>query len=219
MTFSYNKAMVLRPKKEKALSTFLFALIIGAATLLPYILTNIELLAESARVGLGSLGMIYLPGKEIAAGNKLLLIDEFGIFFGSPLGFLSLLPEWVLPYVFGGLMVLRVAFAALAAYFFIRRFVRMPETARFGAFLYAFSSAVIGITVNSFLNNSVVLFPIILLAAEKLMTENRKMLLFISLFVCAVINSYAVWSIGVFRIIYLVIRLSSADVKGGVYVV
>ena len=112
MFFSYNKAMLLRPKKERWLSTFLFALLVSAVALLPYLLTNDVFIAESARVGLGNLGMIFLSPVEIGADYKLLLMDKFGMVLGSPLGFLSVLPEWVLPYVFGGLIVLRTAFAA-----------------------------------------------------------------------------------------------------------
>ena len=213
MTFSYNKAMLLRPKKEKWLSTFFFSLLVGAVAILPYILTSSAFAAEGVSAGLDSLGMIFLSPAEIGSQYKLLLMDTFGMVLGSPLGFLGWLPEAALPYVFGGLMVLRTSLSALTAYFFIRRFVRMPETARLGAFLYAFSSAVIGVTVSGALNNGTVILPLILLAAEKLMTENKKFLLLISLFVGSLLNPYAVWSIGVFLIIYLILRLSSKDVK------
>lgn len=213
MTFSYNKAMLLRPKKEKWFSTFFFALLIGAAAILPYILTSSAFAAEAVSSGLDSLGMIFISPSEIGSEYKLLLMDKFGMVLGSPLGFLEWLPEAVLPYVFGALMVLRTALAALTAYFFIRRFVRMPETARLGAFLYAFSSAVIGVNISGALNNGAVILPLVLLAAEKLMTENRKFLLLSIIFVCSIINPYAVWSIGVFLIVYLIMRLSSKDVK------
>lgn len=213
MFFSYNKAMALRPKKEKWLSTFLFSLLVGAVAVMPYILTSSAFATEAVKTGLGSLGMIYLSPKVIGADYKLLLMDSLGMVLGSPLGFIEWLPEGVLPYVFGAIMVFKTALAALTAYLFIRRFVRMPETARLGAFLYAFSSAVIGVTVTGALNNGTVILPLILLSAEKLMTENRKMLLLVSLFVCSVVTPYAVWSIGIFLIIYLIIRLTSADVK------
>ncbi len=219
MYFSYNKAMSLRPKKEKWLSTFFFALLIGAAVLTPYILTNLAFFTESARVGLGQLSLIFLSPSTFSGDYKLLLMDKFGMLLGSPIGFASLLPEWILPYVFGGLMVLRTAFAALTAYFFIRRFVRTPEAARLGAFLYAFSSAVIGIILGSALQNAVIIFPLILLAAEKLLTENRKMWLFITVFLAAIISGYALWSMGVFLIIYLILRLTSRDVKASAAVV
>lgn len=213
MFFSYNKAMSLRPRQERALSTFFISLLVATVAIVPYILTSSAFAAETVRAGLGSLGMIYLSPESIGADYKLLLMDKFGMVLGSPLGFLQWLPEAVLPYVFGAIMVLRTALSALTAYFFIRRFVRMPETARLGAFLYAFSSGVIGVTVTGALNNGTVILPLILLSAEKLMTENRKMLLLISLFVCSIINPYAVWSIGIFLIVYLIIRLTSADVK------
>ena len=213
MFFSYNKAMSLRPRKERALSTFFFSLLVGAATVLPYILISSAFAAETVKAGLGSLGMIYLTPEAIGTDYKLLLMDKFGMVLGSPLGFLGWLPETVLAFVFGGLMVFRTALSALTAYFFIRRFVRMPETARLGAFLYAFSSGVIGVTVTGAMNNGAVMLPLILLAAEKLMTENRKMLLLICIFLCSLINPYALWSIGIFLIVYLIIRLTSTDVK------
>ncbi len=213
MTFSYNKAMLLRPKKERWLSTFFFALLIGAAVTAPYILTNIGYFTNSALSAIEKISMLFVPPSELGNEYKLLLMDKYGMAFGGLLGFAALIPEWLLPYAFGALTVLRVAFSALTAYFFIRRFVRTPEAARLGAFLYAFSSAVMGITISGALQNAVCLFPPILLAAEKLLTENRKMWLGLTVFLAALLSGYALWSICVFLIIYLILRLTSKDVK------
>lgn len=219
MFFSYNKAMMLRPKKEKWLSTFFFALLIGAAVTAPYILTNIGYSTASANTAIGQISMLFVPSASLAGDYKLLLMDKYGMVFGSLLGFVTLLPEWLLPYIFGALTVLRVAFSALTAYFFIRRFVRTPEAARLGAFLYAFSSGIVGVCLGNALQNSVCLFPLILLAAEKLLTENRKMWLFATVFLLAILNGYALWSIGVFLFIYLTLRLTSRDVKASAAVI
>ncbi len=213
MFFSYNKAMALRPKKEKWLSTFLFTLLISLSVITPYILTNAAFFTESARNAIGQMAMSYISPLLLGGEYKLFLMDKFGMVLGSPLGFAAFLPEWLLPYIFGALTVLRISFSALTAYLFIRRFTRTPEAARFGAFLFAFSSGVIGISLNNAVQNAICLFPIILLAAEKLLTENRKMWLLITVLIAAILSGYALWSIVVFLIIYLTLRLTSRDVK------
>lgn len=219
MNFSYNKAMALRPKKERWLSTFFLTFLIGLAVMLPYILTNVAFFTDSAGTAIDGLGMLFIPPTQLGGDYRLFLMDKFGMVLGSPLGFAALIPEGFLCYFFGALILFKISFSALTAYLFIRRFTRTPEAARFGAFLYAFSSAVIGISVGNNLNNAVVLFPLILLAAEKLLIENRKMWLLITIFVTAILGGYALWSIGLFLIIYLILRLASRDVKASAKVV
>lgn len=215
MGFSYNKAMVLRPQKEKALSTFLFSLLISAAVLLPYIISEVDFLSAAAENGIEQLAMFYITPKQLS-GYYFPIIGTVGMVIGAPVALLAqLIPSLVLPYISGAVMALRIALAALTGYCFIRRFTRAPQAARLGAFLYAFSSAVIGITVNNAFQNAVVIFPLVLLAAERLITENRRILLAVAVFGAALISGYALWPMLVFTALYVILRITSRDVKVG----
>lgn len=211
MYFSYNKAMLLRPKKERALSTFFFALIVSAAMILPYILTRAAFFTELFKSAVNSLPLTLFY-KNGAVGTLMNVEANAGYLFAFPAAYATYIPENYLPYVMGAVVVLRISLAALMAYFFIRRFVRMPETARFGGLIYAFSSAVIGITLSGGMQNAVVLFPLVLLSLEKLLTENRKLIFLGTILLTAIFSGYALWSLIVFVIIYFIFRVTSKDV-------
>ncbi len=213
MGFSYNKAMLLRPQKGKGLSTFLFAFLISAAVLTPYIVSEVEFFAAGAELGSQQLGAFFLTSQDLG-DYYFPIIGSLGMVIGAPVALLvQLIPSGILPYISGGVMALRIALAALTSYFFIRRFTRTPAAARLGAFLYAFSSAVIGITVNNAFQNAVVVFPLLLLAAEKLLTENRRMWLAITVFCAAIISGYALFNMLIFLIVYIVLRMTNRDTK------
>ncbi len=211
MFFSYNKAIRLRPKKERALSTFFFALLVSAAMLVPYILTRTDYFISIFKSALLELPlMLFYSNAAVGSLNQL----ESGIpyVFASPVAYATYIPEFLMPYIMGAVMALRIALAALTAYFFIRRFVRLPETARLGGILYAFSSAVIGITLGGGMQNAVVLFPLILLSLEKLLTENKKLIFFLAVFLCVLLSGYAASSVAIFLIIYFLFRVTGKDV-------
>lgn len=212
MGFSYNKAIELRPQKERALSTFFIAFFVSALIILPYIFLNGDFFKATAEQGFEQLGTFFLTPERLS--KYYFPFGSVGFVVGAPIGLiLSLIPAAALQYIGGAAMVLRISLSALFAYLFIRRFTRTPEAARLGSFLYAFSSAVIGITVNNQLQNLVVLFPLVLLAAEKLMTESRRVWLAVAVMGAALVNGHAALPLLIFLIAYVILRISSRDVK------
>ncbi len=211
MYFSYNKAMLLRPKKERALSTFFFAFLVSAAMLLPYVMTRTAFFTELYKSAVNTLPLTLFY-KNGAVGTLQSLEANLGYFFSFPAAYVTYIPEFYQPFVMGAVLVIRFSLSALMAYFFIRRFVRMPETARLGGLLYAFSSAVMGINLSGGMQNAVVLFPLLLLSLEKLLTENRKFIFFGCVLLTAVFSGYALWSAVVFLLIYFIFRVTSKDV-------
>ncbi len=218
MYFSYNKAMSLRPKKERALSTFFFAFLVSAAMLSPYIFTRTAFFTELFKNAINGLPLTLFY-KNGAVGTLMNIEANSGYFFAFPSAYATYIPEFYASYVMGAVMVLRISLAALMAYFFIRRFVRMPETARFGGLIYAFSSALLGITLSGAMQNAVVIFPLVLLSLEKLLTENRKLIFFGTVLLTAIFSGYALWSMCIFLSIYLILRVTSKDVYVSVSVV
>ena len=212
MGFSYNKAIELRPQKERALSTFFIAFFLSALVVVPYMFMNGEFFKNAAEQGFGQLGTFLLTPKDMS--KYYFPFGAVGFIVGAPVGLLAnVIPEFVLQYLGAFSIVLRVSLAALFGYCYIRRFTRTPEAARLGGFLYAFSGAVIGITVNNALHNLVVLFPLVLLAAETLMTESRRVLLALAVMGAVLLSPYAAMPMLTFLLVYVILRMTSRDVN------
>ncbi|MBQ5810083.1 MAG: YfhO family protein, partial [Clostridia bacterium] len=92
---------------------------------------------------------------------------------------------------------------------YIRRFVHRPQSAMLGGLLYAFSGfSVYNIFFNHF-HEAIVFFPLLLLALEMFITENRRGWLALAVFICALSNYFFFFGMAVFCIIYWFIRTVS----------
>lgn len=133
---------------------------------------------------------------------------------GSPFFWLTLpFPSSWVPYFMGPLLILKFACAALTAYLYISRFTKNPLTAQLCALLYAFSGfSVYNIFFNHF-HEAIIVFPLLLLAFELRMTENRRGVFALMICICAVTNYFFFYGMMVFGFVYLVIRLISRSIK------
>ncbi len=224
MGFSELKNRTLKPKKEKVLSTFLFALFTAAAFFVPHMI-----MSEGYFTLYGDFNVQQIPfyqkcHEAIRSGN---IYWDFGTdlganfigsysfyLLGSPFFWLTLpFPNSFVPYLMGPLLILKFACAATTAYFYIRRFTRTPEAARLGGLLYAFSGfSVYNVFFNHF-HEAIIFFPILLLALEMLITENRRFVFALAVCVCAVSNYFFFFGMVVFAVIYFFVRLFSGAVK------
>ena len=224
MRFSHSKAAVLRPQKEKSLFTFFIALLTAAAFFVPYMI-----MSEGYFTFYGDFNVQQIPfyqecHKAVRSGNIFWssttdlganFIGSYSFYLlGSPFFWLTLVfPNSFVPYLMGPLLILKFACAAFTAYFYIRRFTRTPEAASLGSLLYAFS----GFTVyNVFFNHfheAVIIFPLLLLSLELLITENRRFAFALTVCACAVVNYFFFFGMVVFCIIYFFVRLFSGAIK------
>ncbi|MBQ0083742.1 MAG: YfhO family protein [Clostridiales bacterium] len=133
---------------------------------------------------------------------------------GSPFFWITVpFPSSWIPYFMAPLLVLKFACAALTAYLYIRRFTRTPEAARLGGLLYAFCGfSVYNIFFNHF-HEAIIFFPLLLLSFELLITENRRGLFAVCVFLSAGINYFFFYGMVVFTVIYFIIRLCSKAIK------
>ncbi len=224
MNFSSSKALVLRPKKGKALSTFFIALGVAAAFFLPYMI-----MSEGYFTFYGDFNVQQIPfyqqcHKAIREGNIFWstttdlganFIGSYSFYLlGSPFFWITLpFPNSFVPYLMGPLLILKFACAALTAYFYIRRFTRTPEAARLGAMLYAFSGfSVYNVFFNHF-HEAIIFFPLLLLSFELLITENKRFCFALMVCVCAVSNYFFFFGMVVFTAIYFFVRLFSGAIK------
>ena len=224
MGFSYSKSVVLKPKREKWLSTFFISLVVAACFFVPYMV-----MSEGYFTFYGDFNVQQIPfyqtcHQAIKEGNIAWstttdlganFIGSYSFYLlGSPFFWVTLLfPNSFVPYLMGPLLILKFAFAALTAYFYIRRFTRTPEAARLGGILYAFSGfSVYNVFFNHF-HEAIIFFPLLLLSLELLITENRRCCFALMVCICAVTNYFFFFGMVVFTIIYFFVRLFSGAIK------
>lgn len=136
---------------------------------------------------------------------------------GSPFFWLTVpFPqEWVL-YMIPYLLALKHAVAAVTAYAYIRRFVRSREAATIGALLYAFSGfQMYNVFFNHF-QDVTAFFPLLLLAMEQRINENRRGVFALTVALLGLINYYFFSCEAVFAVIYFIIRCTSKDFHANV---
>ncbi len=125
----------------------------------------------------------------------------------SPFFLLTLpFPSSAIPYLMAPLLMLKTACAALAAYYFIIRFVTDEFYARVGALLYAFSGFV---TYNIFFNHfheAILFFPLMLIGLEELLVNRRRGFFAIAVALNALVNYWFFIGEVVFVVIYFFAR-------------
>lgn len=131
---------------------------------------------------------------------------------GSPFFWLTMpLPSAAVPYTIGPLLALKIAVAALTAYAYLSRFTKKKDYAVLGALLYAFSSySIYDIFFNHF-HEPMAMFPLLLLGMEEMLTNNRKFIFAITVFINALVNYNFFVGEVFFVIIYFIVRAVSGE--------
>ncbi len=224
MTFSKRKAALLGAQKEMYRSTFFFGLLVAALFFIPYILIDRGYFLFYGDFNVQQIPFYKLCHEAIKTGNiGWNWTTDLGVNFigsytfytiGSPFFWLTLpFPTDFVPYLMGPLLILKFACSALTAYMFIRRFTRTPEAARLGGLLYAFSGfSVYNIFFNHF-HEAIVLFPLLLLSIELLVTENRRGVFAIMVAITAISNYFFFYGMVVFAVVYWFVRTFSGSYK------
>ena len=126
---------------------------------------------------------------------------------GSPFFWLTVLfPKGSTLYLMPYLLSVKTGVAAMCAYAYIRYFVKNKDCAAMGALLYAFSGFQ---TYNIFFNHfhdATAFFPLLLLAFELLVNENKKGAFAIAVCITATISYFFFVSSVVFTVIYFFLR-------------
>ena len=127
---------------------------------------------------------------------------------GSPFFWLTIpFPSWMVPHLIGPLLILKFGCAAFTSYFYLRRFTKTAKAAQLGGLLYAFSGfSVYNIFFNHF-HEAIVFFPLLLLALELFIAENKRGPLIFATFICALSNYFFFVGMAVFCVIYWFIRM------------
>ncbi len=224
MRFSQEKVSVLGRQKEKALFTFLVSLFAAAAIFLPYMILSEGYFTFFGDFNVQQIPFYKLCHKAIREGNIYWsfntdlganFIGSYSFYLlGSPFFWLTLpFPNSWVPYFLGPLLILKFALAALTSYLYIRRFTKTPEAASLGGILYAFSGfSVYNIFFNHF-HEAIIVFPLLLLSLELLLTENRRGVFAVCVALSAAVNYFFFFGMVVFSVIYFFVRAFSGAIK------
>lgn len=130
---------------------------------------------------------------------------------GSPFFWLTIpFPTAALPFLMAPLLMLKLAFAGLAAYGYLTRFLR-PQTAMLGAVLYAFSGfSIYNIFFNHF-HEALIWFPLMLLGMEQYMADGKRGLFAAAVLMSALNNYYFFIAQAIFVMLYWVVRALSGE--------
>ena len=211
-------------RKNYYLRTFLWGLALATLIFLPWILWNkgyfffygdfnvqqipfYQMIHDSVRNG--NIGWSYTTdlGANIIGSYSFYMI-------GSPFFWLTLpFPGSFVPYMMAPLLILKFALAALAAYTFLRRYLKNQNYAVIGALIYAFSGfGIYNIFFNHF-HEAMITFPFMLAAVDNFIYEKRKGHMAFAVFASAFINYYFFAGQAVFVFIYWVIRMNTGSFK------
>ena len=224
MTFTESKKTLLQPQKEKKMFTFLAASITAVCLFVPYMIMSEGYFTFFGDFNVQQIPFYQMCHAAIREGNvNWNWLTDLGSDFvgsyafyllGSPFFWVTLIfPNSFVPYLMGPLLILKFACAALTGYLYIRRFTKTAYAASLGGLLYAFSGfSVYNIFFNHF-HEAIIVFPLLLLSLELLITENRRGVFALAVALCAITNYFFFFGMVVFCVIYFFVRVISDAVR------
>lgn len=218
---SPSRSLADRPK-ERYLFIFVVAFVTTCLIFLPFVIQDNGLFLFYGDYNVQQIPFYKLAHEAVRSGNiwwnwntdlGANFIGSYSFYLlGSPFFWLTIpFPNSWVPYLMAPLFALKFSIAAVTGYAFIRRFVKNPDYAVIGGLLYAFSGFnVYNIFFNHF-NDVVAFFPLLLIALEEFVVNNRKGVFALTVGLMAVINYFFFAGQVVFLFIYFFVRCLSDD--------
>ncbi len=217
---NFLNKLTLNGKKERYGTVFLIALAMTFIIFLPFIITGKGYFLQYGDFNVQQYPF-YMHGHDMIKSGSLgwdfktdigaNFVGSYSFYnLGSPFFLLTLLfPSEAVPYLIGPLLALKIALCAVTAYAYLRHFIKDKDWALIGALMYAFSGySLFNIFFNHF-HEPMIFFPLLLLALEKLMSQNQKGFFCLAVFANAFVNYFFFTGEVVFVVIYFFVRLSS----------
>ncbi len=207
---------------EKYLQAFCIGAVLTLVFFLPFVIAGKGLFVYYGDYNVQQIPFYQLAHEAVRSGNMgWSWLTDLGANFvgsysfyllGSPFFWLTIpFPNWLVPYLMVPLFALKFGVASLTGYAYIRRFTKTPDFALIGGLLYAFSGYMIyNIFFNHF-HDVVAFFPLLLIALEEYMVNNRKGVFALTVGLMAVINYYFFVGEVVFLFIYFFVRSSRPE--------
>ena len=214
--------MTIRTQKERYLWAFLLGCGLMLITFIPFIIYENGLFIYYGDYNAQQIPFYQMAHDAVRSGNIFWnwqtdlgtnFIGSYSFYLlGSPFFWLTIpFPSAWVPYLMPLLTCLKYGIASLTAYAFIRRFVKNTNIALIGSLLYAFSGFS---SYNLFFNHfheAIAFFPLLLIALEESVINNRKGYFALAVALCAITNYYFFAGQVIFLIIYFIIRCFCKD--------
>ncbi len=188
-------------KHNFGLYTFLTAIIMAIILFVPFIIMNggifyyygdfnvqeipfYQLVHDAVRNGDFGWSHITDLGSDLLSSYSFYLL-------GSPFFWITIpFPSEAVPYLIGPLLILKFGCAALAAYLYLKRYVRSRAFAMAGGLMYAFSGFSIYNVFFFHFHEPIIIFPLLLAALDAFLYDKRRVVFAIAVFSACVVNYY-----------------------------
>lgn len=203
--------------KERYGQVFLIALVTAVLLFLPFVIKDKGLFLFYGDYNVQQIPFYKLAHESIRSGDIFWshytdlganFIGSYSFYLlGNPFFWLTIpFPTAWVPYLMAPLFVLKFSCSAVTAYAYIRRFVKTSDMALLGGLIYAFCGFnIYNIFFNHF-QESVVFFPLLLIALEEFVVNNRRGVFALTVCLCAVVNYFFFAGEVVFLFLYFFIR-------------
>lgn len=211
-------------KKRYWTRAFFIPMIMAAIMFLPFIIYDSGLFLYYGDFNVQQIPFYQMIHDSILSGNigwshttdlGANIIGSYSFYnLGSPFFWITLLfPSAAVPYLMAPLLILKMSFASLGAYLFMRRYVRNRNFAVIGGILYAFSGfSIYNIFFNHF-HEAILIFPFLLAAIDEFMETQRKGVVAVAVFCACLFNYYFFVGQVVFVVIYWFLRVLTGGYK------
>ena len=215
---------LLSVKKNYFLRAFLWGVGLSFLFFLPFIIMNDGYFFFYGDFNVQQIPFYQMIHDSVQSGNigwsyttdlGANIIGSYSFYnIGSPFFWLTLLfPSDAVPYMIAPLLMLKFGCASLAAYTFLRRYVKNQDYAVIGGLIYAFSGfGIYNIFFNHF-HEAMITFPFLLAAVDEYVYENRKGAVAIAVFAASLVNYYFFAGQAVFVFIYWCIRMATGSFR------
>lgn len=213
------------PKQKLcALRAFLISLITALLLFLPFIIINGGVFYYYGDFNVQEIPFYQMAHDAVCSGQTgWMHITDLGTDFlssysfyllGSPFFWLTIpFPSAAVPYLMGPLMILKFACASLAAYLYLKRYVRNRNFALIGGLLYAFSGFSIYNVFFFHFHEPMIVFPLLLAALDAFIYDKRRAVFSLAVFSACVVNYYFFVGQVLFVIMYYLVITFSGNYK------
>ncbi|MBQ8297642.1 MAG: YfhO family protein [Ruminococcus sp.] len=219
---SKNNSLIYHGSKEKHFLSFLLGFICILVCLVPIIIAEGGYFVYYGDYNAQQIPFYILGNNSVRSGQlgwnwftdlgSDFLTSYSFYFTGSPFFWLTaVLPRSLVTISMPFLLALKHGIASVTAYAYIRRFVRNKNAALIGGLLYSFSGfQIFNIFFNHF-QDVTAFFPLMLIALEEHINNNKKGFFALSVSLMAFINYFFFTGQAVFLVIYYLVRMKSPD--------
>ena len=209
-------------RRESYLTVFLIAFAVMTALMLPVMIFTRGYFVYYGDFNSQQLPFYFHAHELVSKGNigwdwqtdlGANFIGSYSFYLlGSPFFWLTVpFPQQAVLYMMPYLLALKHAFAALTAYAYIRRFVRSRQASLIGGLLYAFSGFQIYNVFFNHFQDVTAFFPLLLIALEQRVNENRRGIFAVTVALMGIINYYFFTGQAVFVVLYFILRCPAKD--------